>query len=95
VRELQPFVTVREMNMLESGGERVARLHLTLDRIGRRRPTTTGFAAVTVKLRKALERWCAEIELAGRGIHLDTLPAAARRVLEQRDPLEATTNLDR
>src|SRR5580765_2455937 len=49
VRELQPFITVREMNTLEAGGERVARLHLALDRISRRRPATAEFAGKTAE----------------------------------------------
>jgi hypothetical protein len=81
VRELQPFMTVREMNTLEAGGERLARLHLALDQISRRRPATTEFAAKTAEFIKALERWCAEVELACSGVHRDALPAEARRAL--------------
>lgn len=83
VSEIRPFVTIHEMDRLEAGGERVARLHLALDRIGRRRGTAAEFAAMTTEFLKALELWCAEIELAGGRVHRDTLPVEARRMLEQ------------
>jgi len=85
VRELQPFFTVREMNTLEAGGERVARPHLELDWISRRRPTAAGLAAMTGEFLKALELWCAEVEFACQGVPLDTLPAEARRALKHLD----------
>jgi len=85
VRELQPFVTVREMNTLEAGGERVARLHLALEQISRRRPTTAEFAAMTAEFLKALERWCADVEFVCKGVPLDTLPGEARRALKHLD----------
>ena len=79
---LGPFVTVREMDMLEAGGERVARLHLALDRISRRRGTVAEFAMMAAEFLKALELWCADIELAGAAVHRDALPAEAQRILE-------------
>ena len=51
--------------MLIAGGERVAELRLTLDRVGRRRVTASEFARAVTDFLKALELWCAEIELAG------------------------------
>ena len=80
--ELRPFITVREMDRLESGGERVARLHLALDQIGRRRGTAAEFASVTTEFLKALELWCVEIELAGARVRRDTLSVEAQRMLE-------------
>jgi hypothetical protein len=80
--ELRPFVTIHEMDRLESGGEQVARLQLALDRIGRRRGTAAEFAALTTEFLQALELWCVEIELAGARVHRDTLPADAQRMLE-------------
>jgi hypothetical protein len=85
MRELQPFVTVREMDTLEAGAERIARLHLALDRTSRRRPTTAGFATMTAEFLRALELWCAEVEFACQGVPLDTLPAEARRALKHLD----------
>jgi len=78
LRELRPFITAREMNALEEGGERVARLHLTLDRISRRRPIPAGLAALTEEFLNALELWCAEVELTCNGVSLDRLPDEAR-----------------
>jgi len=82
VSELRPFVTIREMDMLETGAERVARLHLTLDRIGRRRGTAAAFAAMTTEFLDALELWCIEIEFAGDHVHRDALTLEAQRMLE-------------
>lgn len=85
VRELQPFITVREMNTLEGGEERIARLHLALEQISRRRPTTAEGAAMTAEFLEALELWCAEVEIACKGVPLDTLPGEARRALRHLD----------
>jgi hypothetical protein len=49
-------------------GDRVFRLRLELDRIGRRRGTAGEFALGTAGLLEQLGVWCAEIELATRGI---------------------------
>jgi len=78
LRELQPFITAREMNALEAGGERVAQLHLTLDRMSRRRPTSAGLAALTQEFLNELELWCAEVELACNGVSPHTLSDEAR-----------------
>jgi len=81
VEELRPFVTPSEMAQLRAGGERVAQLRLALDRIGRRRGTAPEFAPVTDELLRALELWCAEIELIGRRIRRDVLPEEGARLL--------------
>jgi len=86
---LRPFVTPSEMTKLRAGGERVAQLRLALDRIGRRRGTAPEFAPVTDELLRALELWCAEIELVGRQIYRDVLPEEGARLLGQ---LEAGTS---
>jgi hypothetical protein len=83
--ELRSFVTVAEMDMLEAGAERVARLHLALDRISRRRGTVAEFAMMATEFLKALELWCADIELAGRRVHRDMLSVEAQRMLQYLD----------
>ena len=88
VSELRPFVTIREMDMLETGAERVARLHLTLDRIGRRRGAAPEFAAMATEFLDALELWCVEIELTSGHVPCDALKLEAQRMLEH---LEAPT----
>lgn len=83
VRELRPFLTTREVVILESGGERACALALALDRIARRRSTTTEFAAVAGEFLAAVSLWCAEIELAGRYLRFGALPDEMQRKLEQ------------
>jgi hypothetical protein len=80
--ELRAFVSVHEMDMLEAGAERVARLHLTLDRISRRRGTAAEFAMMATEFLRALELWCADMELASSRVQRDTLSAEAQRMLE-------------
>jgi hypothetical protein len=79
--ELGPFVTTRETELFAVGGERVAELRLALDRVGRRRGTAVEFAIFAAAFLKALELWCAEIELATAYVQSDALPAEARRIL--------------
>ena len=86
VSGLRLFVTIREMDMLEVGAERVARLRLVLDRICRRHGTAAEFVAMTPELLKALELWCVEIELTCGRFQRDAVPVEVRRLL---DHLEA------
>ena len=79
--ELRPFVTQHDTDTLWVGAERVAQLRLALDRVGRRRGTAGEFALVTDEFLKALELWCAEIELAARRIERDALAAEGERIL--------------
>ena len=81
VAALRPFVTAREMEMLEMGEEQVARLHLMLDRLGRRRGTAVEFARLGAEFLKALELWCVEVELAAARVEPDALPIEAQRIL--------------
>ncbi len=81
VAELRPFVPQRDMDTLWTGAERVARLRLALDRIGRRRGTAGEFALVTDEFLKALQLWCAEIELVARRIERDALAEEGERIL--------------
>ena len=81
VAELRPFVAQHDTDTLWTGAERVAQLRLALDRVGRRRGTAGEFALVTEEFLKALELWCAEIELAARQIERDALAEEGERIL--------------
>jgi hypothetical protein len=71
-----------EFDMLVAGGQRVAELRITLDRVGRRRGTASEFGNTAAELLKALELWCAEVELATSRVNLDVLLPEARRELD-------------
>ncbi len=79
--ELRPLIGAHHLDGLDAGAERVARLRLGLDRIGRRRGTAAEFALMADELLAALERWCAEIELAVRHIDPEHLPQDGARSL--------------
>lgn len=81
VEELRPFVAPDAVERLRIGGDRVARLRLALDRIGRRRGTAAEFSAMADEFLKALELWCAEIEIAGRRIRPAALPDEGTRLV--------------
>jgi hypothetical protein len=92
VDELRPFLRPDVAERLQSEGDRVFRLRLELDRMGRRRVTAAEFAGATRALLDRLGVWCAEIELATGGITGDTLPAEGAELLTQ---LEATLQTHR
>jgi hypothetical protein len=71
-------------------GDRLARLRLELDRVGRRRGTAAEVAGGTRDLLEQLGVWCAEIELAAGGLTRDALPAEACDLLAH---LEAAASL--
>lgn len=79
--ELRPLISSNHLDSIDAGTERVARLRLGLDRIGRRRGTSTEFALMAEELLAALELWCAEIELAVRQVDPDHLPDDGARML--------------
>jgi hypothetical protein len=82
VAELRPFVSSREFEMLLEGEARIAQLRLALDRVGRQRGTAVEFGYVAAELLRALELWCAEIELAGSHVAAEALPVEARQALD-------------
>jgi hypothetical protein len=86
VDELRSFLRPDVAERLVRKGDRLFRLRLELDRIGRRRGTAAEFAAGTRDLLEQLRVWCAEIEQAADGLTWDTLPAEATDLLA---PLEA------
>ena len=81
VDQLRPFLRLDVAEGLVREGDRLFRLRLELDRIGRRRGTAAEVAAVTRDLLEQLWVWCAEIELAAAGVMRDALPAEATDLL--------------
>lgn len=81
LREARPSLEQRHLDAIDSGAERLTRLRLALDRIGRRRGTAAEFAPIVEEFLAALELWCAEIELAVRNLNRDQLNEEAGRVL--------------
>lgn len=81
LEELRPFLQAHHLDAIAAGEERVARLRLGLDRIGRRRGTAAEFAHLTGEFLTALELWCAEIELAVGHIEPGDLPEEGARIL--------------
>ena len=92
VDELRPFVHPDVAERLRGEGDRVFRLRLELDRMGRRRVTAAEFAAAARRLLDRLAVWCAEIELATAGITRGSLPAEGAELLAH---LEATLQTHR
>jgi len=76
---LQPDVVVRLMQ----GADRIFQLRLALDRVGRRRGTSSEVAAATRDLLTQVGVWCAEIELAAGGLTRESLPPEGAALLEQ------------
>lgn len=89
VRELRPSLEPRHLEAIDAGAERLTRLRLALDRLGRRRGTAAEFAPIVEEFLAALELWCAEIELAVRNLDRDQLGEEAGRVLTL---IETTTS---
>jgi hypothetical protein len=92
VDRLSPFLRLDVAERLVREGDRLFRLRLELDRIGRRRGTAAEVAAAAQDLLEQLGVWCAEIELAAAGLTRDTLPAEATDLLTR---LEAASSNER
>jgi hypothetical protein len=92
VDELGPFLRLEVAERLMREGDRLFRLRLELDRIGRRRGTAAEVAAGTGELLEQVGVWCAEIELAAAGLTRDALPAAATDLLAH---LESAASIQR
>ena len=92
VDELRSFLRPDLAERLIREGDRLFRLRLELDRIGRRRGTATEVAAGTRDLLEQLAVWCAEIELAAASLTRDSLPAEAADLLAH---LEAAASIQR
>jgi hypothetical protein len=83
VRELRPLMTRREEDILDAGEDRIIRLRLALDRTARRRGDQAEFALLADEFLRALELWCAEVELAGRRVRERMLTPDGRRALRE------------
>jgi hypothetical protein len=81
VDQLRPLLAAQVVERLVHESDRVLRLRLELDRIGRRRGTSAEVATGTRDLLGQLGVWCAEIELAGRGITRGALPVDGAELL--------------
>jgi hypothetical protein len=92
VDELRRFLRSDMAERLVREGDRLFRLRLELDRIGRRRGTAAEVAAGTLDLLEQLGVWCTKIELAAAGLTRDALPAEASDLLAH---LEATASIQR
>jgi hypothetical protein len=83
--ELHPFLTPHESERIRYEAERVARLRLELDRLGRRRGTAPEVAAAARELLDHLRLWCTEIEIYGSRIPREALSAEGARLLDLLD----------
>ena len=92
VDELRPSLRLDVADRLIREGDRLFRLRLELDRIGRRRGTAAEVAAGTRELLEQLGVWCAEIELAASRLTRDAIPAEAADLLAH---LEAAASIQR
>lgn len=81
IRELRPSLEPQHIEAIDGGAERLTRLRLALDRVGRRRGTAAEFAPIVEEFLAALELWCAEVELAVRNVNRDELGEEADRIL--------------
>lgn len=88
--ELRPFVFPATATQLTRQADQIARLHLELDRIGRRRGTDQEFAASARYLMEQQALWCAELELAGRSIAVEALAPEAVRILDHLQAVSTT-----
>jgi hypothetical protein len=73
VDELRAFLPVDATERLHRHGDRLARLRLELDRVGRRRGTGAEVATTTREFLEQLALWCAEIEAAARMVPREAL----------------------
>ena len=83
VEELHSFLPPAEAVRLMQGADRIFQLRLELDRVGRRRGTSSEVAAATRDLLTQLGVWCAEIELATAGLTRESLTPEGAVLLEQ------------
>jgi hypothetical protein len=83
VNELRPRLSQREEDMLDAAEDRIARLRLGLDRMARRRDGPAEFALLAEEFLRALELWCAEVELAGRRVRERSLSAEGQHALQE------------
>lgn len=79
--ELRPFLGPLTAERLAREGDRLIRLRLELDRIGRRRGTAAEVAGGARALLDQLMRWLAEIEQGVAGLTRDTLAPEGESLL--------------
>ena len=88
VGELHAFLPVEATERLQRQGDRLARLRLDLDRVGRRRGTGVEVATTTREFLEQLALWCTEIEAAARAIPREALTEHGVTLLEHLETAE-------
>lgn len=88
VDELHAFLPVDVTERLHRHGDRLARLRLELDRVGRRRGTGAEVATATREFLEQLALWCAEIEGAARTIPREALTGEGSTLLAHLETAE-------
>jgi GNAT superfamily N-acetyltransferase len=88
VQELRGFLPVDATERLQRQGDRLARLRLELDRVGRRRGTGSEVAGTTQEFLEQLALWCAAIEAAARVIPRDVLTEEGATLLAHLETAE-------
>ncbi len=88
VGELHAFLAVEATERLQRQGDRLARLRLDLDRVGRRRGTGVEVATTTREFLEQLALWCTEIEAAARAIPREALTEHGVTLLEHLETAE-------
>ena len=87
IDNLSRFLEPEQAARLQRSGDRLLRLRLEVDRIGRRRGTAVEAARATHDLLTRLELWCVEIETSTTSVTANQLPEQAADLLAH---LEAT-----
>ncbi|HET7471382.1 MAG TPA: hypothetical protein VFJ81_16990, partial [Gemmatimonadales bacterium] len=89
--ELRPFLGPLTAERLAREGDRLIRLRLELDRIGRRRGTAAEVAGGARALLDQLMRWLAEIEQGVAGLTRDTLAPEGESLLAHMEAARPAT----
>lgn len=89
--ELRPFLGPLTAERLAREGDRLIRLRLEVDRIGRRRGTAAEVAGGARALLDQLMRWLAEIEQGVAGLTRDTLAPEGESLLAHMEAARPAT----
>lgn len=81
LNELHSFLAPDTAQRLTADGDRIARLHEELDRVGRRRGTAHTVSVLSQRLLHLLRSWCADIEAAAGSIERDVLTPEGKQLV--------------